>query len=145
MKPMLLRLVSLRKTRKQREADADEARYQSAIDEVVKTGDYDNDSLYDAFNKVEDAFVTNSDDYRKDEGMVQGDRAWSLLSDNLDIEIDHGEEALDLVKGNYGRRWLGMKFAKMLAERDDLTESLTRKLINYDKENSKSNKYIGNR
>jgi hypothetical protein len=145
---------SLHKTRKQREADAEEAKYQSAIDSVVKnnevaldemtnlitTGDYDNESLYSAFNRVNDSFVTNHDDYRRDEGKVQGDRAWRLLSDNLDIEEDHGEEALDLVEGNYGRRWLGMRFATMLAERDDLTESLTQKLINYDMNNPKSNK-----
>lgn len=140
-----VKLGVMRKGAKQRREDAEAERWRAVVDneitkadaatsdlrDLVKSGDYDNESLYAAFNAV--GITITQNEYRKDELIARHDEAVRILADNIDIDGPSGDEdAMNLVRGQHGRRWLGYQFAARLAERDDITPELANDLIDYD-------------
>ena len=127
------------------EEDAEAARDRAVVDaeiteadaaisdlrDLVKSGDYDNESLYAAFNAV--GITNTKNEYRKDELASRSDEAVEILAGGIDIDGPSGDDdAMNLVRGQHGLRWLGYKFAARLAERDDITPELANDLIDYD-------------
>jgi hypothetical protein len=140
-----VKLGVMRKGAKQRREDAEAERWRAVVDaeiteadaaisdlrDLVKSGDYDNESLYAAFNAV--SITSTEKEYRKDELASRHDEALEILADGIDIDGPSGDEdAMDMVRGQHGRRWLGYKFAARLAERHDITPELANDLIDYD-------------
>lgn len=140
-----VKLGVMRKGAKQRREDTEAERHRAVVDteiteadaaisdlrDLVKSGDYDNESLYAAFNAV--GITSTKNEYRKDELIARRDEALEILAGGIDIDGPSGDEdAMNLVRGQHGRRWLGYKFAARLAERDDITPELANDLIDYD-------------
>jgi hypothetical protein len=140
-----VKLGVMRKGAKQRREDAEAERHRAVVDaeiteadaaisdlrDLVKSGDYDNESLYAAFNAVD--ITSTKNEYRKDELIARRDEALEILAGGIDIDGPSGDEdAMNMVRGQHGRRWLGYKFAARLAERRDITPELANDLIDYD-------------